>query len=224
MIPAGARPSPCPAASRPARSCCSHTLYAGAQLDFSWNRFETGLGRVHLPGAHVPAQSKPATLWKGIAESLEIAVLASVLGIACALPVGLLGARNLMPAWVSWPARALVALCRALHPVIVAILFVKAVGFGALAGILALTVASIGFIGKLFTEAIEEISLKQVEAVRATGASFGNVLISACCRRCSRASSASPPISSIPTCATPPWWASSARAGRRHAVLGLPAL
>ena len=134
--------------------------------------------RVHLPGAHVPAQFRePATLWKGIAESLEIAVLASVLGIACALPVGLLGARNLMPAWVSWPARALVALCRALHPVIVAILFVKAVGFGALAGILALTVASIGFIGKLFTEAIEEISLKQVEAVRATGASFGNVLI-----------------------------------------------
>ena len=59
---------------------------------------------------------------------------------------------------------------------IVAILFVKAVGFGALAGILALTVASIGFIGKLFTEAVEEISLKQVEAVRATGASFSSVL------------------------------------------------
>ena len=59
---------------------------------------------------------------------------------------------------------------------IVAILFVKAVGFGALAGILALTVASIGFVAKLFAEAIEEISLKQVEAVRATGASFMNVI------------------------------------------------
>ena len=65
---------------------------------------------------------------------------------------------------------------RSFHPVIVAILFVKAVGFGALAGILALTVASIGFIGKLFTEAIEEISLKQVEAMRATGAPFASVL------------------------------------------------
>ena len=58
-----------------------------------------------------------------------------------------------------------------------AIIFVKAVGFGALAGVLALSVASIGFIGKLFTDAIEEISLKQVEAVRATGASFPNVII-----------------------------------------------
>ncbi len=74
--------------------------------------------------------------------------------------VGLLGARNMMPAWVSWPARSLVALCRALHPVIVAILFVKAVGFGALAGILALTVASIGFIGKL-SRAVKRISVKR---------------------------------------------------------------
>jgi phosphonate transport system permease protein len=60
--------------------------------------------------------------------------------------------------------------------VIVAIVFVKAVGFGALAGILALTVASVGFLGKLMTEAIEEISLKQVEAVRATGAPFMSVV------------------------------------------------
>ena len=80
-------------------------------------------------------------------------------------------------AWVTWPARGLIALCRSFHPVIVAILFVKAVGFGALAGIMALIVASIGFIAKLFAEAIEEISLKQIEAVRATGAGFANVLI-----------------------------------------------
>jgi phosphonate transport system permease protein len=81
-----------------------------------------------------------------------------------------------MPPWLSWPARAVVVAARSFHPVIVAILFVKAVGFGALAGILALTVASIGFIGKLFTEAIEEISPKQVEAVRATGAPFFSII------------------------------------------------
>ena len=63
----------------------------------------------------------------------------------------------------------LIALARSLHPVIKAILFVKAVGFGPLAGILALSVASVGFVGKLFADAIEEISPKQVEAVRATG-------------------------------------------------------
>jgi ABC-type phosphate/phosphonate transport system permease subunit len=81
-----------------------------------------------------------------------------------------------MPPWVTWPARLIVVMARSFHPVIVAIVFVKAVGFGALAGTLALTVASIGFIGKLFTEAIEEISLKQVEAIRATGAPFASIL------------------------------------------------
>ena len=155
-----------------------YAVYAALQLDVSPARVRAGLDHAgtFLARMFPPNFEKPDTLIKGIVESLEIAVLASVLGIVLALPVGLLGARNLMPAWVSWPARAIVALCRSLHPVIVAILFVKAVGFGALAGILALTVASIGFIGKLFTESIEEISLKQVEAVRATGASFANVI------------------------------------------------
>jgi len=154
-----------------------YVVYACAQMDISWERVETGFenasrffGRLFPPNFH-----RWELLLKGLGESLQIAVLASTLGIVMALPLGLLGARNLMPAWASWPARAVVV-ARSLHPVIVAILFVKAVGFGALAGILALTVASIGFIGKLFTEAIEEISLKQVEAVRATGAPFFSVL------------------------------------------------
>lgn len=156
-----------------------YVIYASMQLDVTLARFVAGLGHAatFLNRMFPPNFERYNLLIKGLSESLEIAVLASTLGIFLALPLGLLGARNLMPGWASWPARTIVAFCRALHPVIVAILFVKAVGFGALAGILALTVASIGFIGKLFTESIEEISLKQVEAVRATGASFTNVII-----------------------------------------------
>ena len=155
-----------------------YVIYACAQMDISWARVETGLANAsHFFGRLFPPNfTRHELLFKGLYESLEIAILASTLGILLALPIGLAGARNLMPPWASWPARALVVTARSLHPVIVAILFVKAVGFGALAGVLALTVASIGFIGKLFTEAIEEISLKQVEAVRATGAPFLSVL------------------------------------------------
>ena len=156
----------------------AYMAYAASRLDFSYERFVVGLGN----GARFiermlpPRVAQPDSLLNGLAESLQIAVLASAVGILLALPIGLLAARNLMPPWVSWPARAVIALARSFHQVIIAILFVKAVGFGALAGILALTVASIGFIGKLFAEAIEEISLKQVEAVRATGAPFLNVI------------------------------------------------
>ena len=155
-----------------------YVVYACAQMEISWERVEVGLENAHKFFSRLfpPNFERWELLVKGLLESLQIAVLASALGIVLALPLGLLAARNLMPAWVTWPARALIVTARSFHPVIVAILFVKAVGFGALAGILALTVASIGFIGKLFTEAIEEISEKQVEGVRATGAPFASVL------------------------------------------------
>jgi phosphonate transport system permease protein len=155
-----------------------YVVYACAQLEVSWGRVVAGLDNAErfFTRLFPPNFARGDLLVKGLLESLEIAVLASTLGIALALPIGLAAARNLMPPWVTWPARAIIVMARSFHPVIVAILFVKAVGFGALAGILALTVASIGFIGKLFTEAIEEISLKQVEAVRATGAPFMSVL------------------------------------------------
>jgi len=155
-----------------------YVIYACAQLEVSWERVQAGLGNAarFFSRLFPPNFTRSDLLIKGLTESLEIAVLASTLGIALALPLGLAASRNLMPAWVSWPARFVIVAARSLHPVIVAIIFVKAVGFGALAGILALTVASIGFIGKLFTEAIEEISDKQVEAIRATGAPFVSVL------------------------------------------------
>lgn len=159
----------------------AYAVYAASILDVTWDRFVVGLeqgtrfiGRMFPPDT---APDKMQLMMKGLYESLEIAVIASVLGILISLPIGLMAARNLMPPWITWPVRLLIALCRSFHQVIIAILFVKAVGFGALAGILALTVGSIGFIGKLFAEAIEEISLKQVEAIRATGASFMNVVL-----------------------------------------------
>ena len=112
---------------------------------------------------------KLALIRDGMIESIQIAILATFVGVGLSLPVGLAAARNLSPAWLAWAARGLIAILRSFHPVIVAILFVKAVGFGVLAGILALVVSTIGFVSKLFAEVVEEISAKQVEAVRATG-------------------------------------------------------
>lgn len=139
-----------------------YIVYACSLLDFTWARFMVGIDNgVRFIGRMLPPNfSRWEILVKGLTESIEIAILASTLGIVLSLPIGLFAARNLMPVWVTWPARMLIALCRSFHPVIVAIVFVKALGFGAMSGIAALTVASIGFVGKLFAEAIEEISLK----------------------------------------------------------------
>lgn len=158
----------------------AYAIYASSTLDLTWSRFVSGLGNgaVFLSRMFPPqtAPDKLQLLYEGVLESLQIAFLSTFFGVLLALPLGILAARNLMPAAVSWAARAFIALCRSLHPVIVAILFVKAVGFGALAGALALVIASMGFISKLFGEAVEEIDMKPVEAARAAGGTFLGVM------------------------------------------------
>ncbi len=154
-------------------------IYAANYLDVSWTRFVEGIANGgNFLGEMVPVDfSRWRLLVENLIETIEIAIIASAFGVLFSLPVGMFAARNLMPPWVTWPFRVYIALCRSFHPVIFAILFVKAVGFGPLAGILTLIFASIGFIGKLFAEAIEEISLKPLEALRAAGAPFISVIM-----------------------------------------------
>lgn len=157
-----------------------YTLYATSILELTWPRFLTGLdnGAKFLSRMFPPnfAADKLELIAAGTFESIQIAVLATFFGVIFSMPLGLAAARNLSPGWLSWTARGLIAVFRSFHPVIVAILFVKAVGFGALAGILALIVSTMGFVSKLFAEVVEEMSPKPVEAIRATGASFMNLL------------------------------------------------
>ena len=158
-----------------------YAIYAAQILDITWARFLVGLdhGAKFLDRMFPPnvAADKLQLLTTGMLESLQIAILATVIGVLLSVPLGLAAARNLAPAPVAWTARILIALFRTFHPVIIAILFVKAVGFGALAGMLALIFASMGFLSKLLAEAVEEMSMKQVEAVRATGSPFLSVII-----------------------------------------------
>ena len=121
-----------------------YVVYACSTLDITLGAFRgRPRPRRALSLPHVAAQSLRADkldlLRGGMIESLQIAILATVVGVLLSLPLGLCAARNLSPLPLACAARALVALFRTFHPVIVAILFVKAVGFGALAGILALS-------------------------------------------------------------------------------------
>lgn len=156
-----------------------YLFYSVSSLGLTFDRLVIGFGESErlLSRMFPPDFSRSSLLLSGLAESLQIAIISSFFGIIISLFLGLLAARNMMPVVISVPVRGFIALCRSFHPVIIAILFVKAVGFGALAGILTLVFASIGFIAKLFAEAIEEISFKQVEAIRATGASFMSVIL-----------------------------------------------
>jgi phosphonate ABC transporter permease subunit PhnE len=158
-----------------------YVVYACRVLDVTWARFVAGFAHgARFIARMIPpslAPDKLELLYDGMTESLQIAIIATVAGVLFSLPLGLAAARNLSPLPVAWTARTAIALFRTFHPVLVAILFVKAVGFGALAGVLALVVASLGFLSKLVAEAVEDMSMRQVEAVRATGAPFLSLVI-----------------------------------------------
>jgi phosphonate transport system permease protein len=93
-------------------------------------------------------------------ETLDTALLGTVAGVVLAIPLAVLAARNTTPSpIVYYLARAAIAFFRAVPDLVWALLFVTAVGLGAFAGVLALSVHSIGMLGRLFAEVIEALSL-----------------------------------------------------------------
>jgi phosphonate transport system permease protein len=103
-------------------------------------------------------------------------VTSTALGVVLSIPVAVGAARNLAPTWVYLICRSFVALSRTLNEIIIAIFLVAMFGFGPFAGFLTLTFATIGFMAKLMAEDIEEIEASQLEALRATGAGYLQIL------------------------------------------------
>src|SRR5690606_14743334 len=104
-------------------------------------------------------------------ETVNIATLAPLLALVFAVPAAYISARNTSPHPVLvWVGRFVLVASRSVNTIIWALLFVAIFGPGAVAGVAAIAVRSIGFIGKLISEAIEEIDPAQVEAIQATGA------------------------------------------------------
>jgi phosphonate transport system permease protein len=125
-----------------------------------------------------PRWSYMDRLWAPLWDTLNIATLGTLLGIVIAVPTAFLAARNTTPSalFIRPLALFVIVASRSINSLIWALLLVAIIGPGLLAGILAIALRSIGFIGKLLYEAIEEIDESQVEAVRATGASGAQVL------------------------------------------------
>ena len=107
----------------------------------------------------------------GIVESVVIAVIATGLGLLIAVPLSLLAARNIMTKRILSTVTRLVMLAfRGIPELIIAVIFVSAMGLGPVPGTLALTVVTASFSAKLFAEALEEVDAAPREAVVAVGA------------------------------------------------------
>jgi phosphonate transport system permease protein len=112
-----------------------------------------------------------ANIYRAIAQTLAMAFLGTLLGTIGSLFVGFLAARNVMPfAIVRQIVRRILDVLRGIDQLVWGLVFVRAVGLGPLAGVLAIFVSDLGTLSKLYSEAIENIDRKQVEGVKATGA------------------------------------------------------
>jgi len=102
--------------------------------------------------------------------TIQIALWGTFLAAVLAVPFGILSARNMAPWYIVQPIRRLMDACRSIHELVFAVLFVVAVGLGPFAGVMALFIHTTGILAKLFSEAVEAIDHRPVEAIRSTGA------------------------------------------------------
>ena len=123
-------------------------------------------------------QYYPKGVHEVLIETLHIATLGTILAILMALPLGVLAAHNLTPSTtLNYLAKFLLVSSRSVNSLVWALLFVAIFGPGALAGTMAIAFRSIGFVGKLFSEALEETQPGPVEALRSCGAPWLSVFI-----------------------------------------------
>lgn len=134
---------------------------------------------ISLIGESIPPDFSDWQSWvMPVLETLVMSLAGTVLAIAMSLPLAFLAARNTAPHAVVYQiARGVLNALRAIPELIMGIIFVAAVGFGALPGVLALGLHSVGMVGKFFSEAIEHVAEEPVEAVRSTGASSLQVIL-----------------------------------------------
>ncbi len=107
-----------------------------------------------------------------VAVTLQISLLGTALGTIAALVLGCLAAEGLTPHWVHHPIKIFLAVLRSVPVILLALLFVAAVGLGALPGVLAIAIHSVGRLGKLFAEECETVDRGVWEAMDSAGANW----------------------------------------------------
>ena len=168
----------------PAERLARFSIYFAIVFAVAWSVHSVEVIVEFIWDAHVQIADMGQRMWpiawgfypKGVhealIETLNIAAVSTLLGVLMAVPVGFLAAHNATPyRFVNYCAKFLLVSTRSVNTLLWALFFVAVFGPGALAGTLAIAFHSIGFIGKLFSEAVEDTHKGSIEALTAAGAS-----------------------------------------------------
>ncbi len=120
----------------------------------------------------------PGGIHQALMETLHIASLGTLLALVLAIPVGVMGANNIVRVpLLNWLAKLILVSSRSVNTLVWALLFVAVFGPGALAGTVCIGFRSVGFVGKLFAEALEEADPGPIEALTAAGAPWTSIFL-----------------------------------------------
>ena len=146
--------------------------------EFSFQQFWRGAPQLfHFFGRMTPPDwSVGDVVLTSAAETLQTTVAGTFLGAVFAYPLGVLAASNSTPVWVHLPVKAFMAFVRSIPLLLLALLFVSAVGLGPFPGALALAVHSVGVLGRFVAEEIEATDPRPLLALQGTGASSVQVI------------------------------------------------
>ena len=137
---------------------------SGRELDY-WANIQRFLGYFLPPDFSV----WPETL-RALAETFQIAIMATFFATLLSFPLAALGARTIAPRWLVAPARLLMNAARTIPGLIWALIGVAIVGANPLAGVIGLTFYSLGYLGKFFSDAFESVDAEVARGLRAMGA------------------------------------------------------
>ena len=125
-----------------------------------------------------PDPTNLPSILEAIWQTINIATIATFIAVFLSLPVAYIAAQNTTPNRITlWIGRFILVSSRSVNTIIWALLFVAIFGPGIIAGIIAIMFRSVGFLGKLLGEAIEEINPEPIEALEACGASRFKVVL-----------------------------------------------
>ncbi|OEO32397.1 phosphonate ABC transporter, permease protein PhnE [Devosia insulae DS-56] len=142
-------------------------------IEASPQRIWDGLGKLGFLVRFMWPPSDGGAFWEHVyamLQTLGMAFLGTLIAAVVALPLGFLGAKNVVPNWLfHFGLRRGFDSLRGIDSLVWALIFVSAVGLGPFAGVLAIAVSDVMVFSKLFAEAIENVERKQIEGVRAAG-------------------------------------------------------
>jgi phosphonate transport system permease protein len=146
--------------------------WQGLEIDLAIFENATEYAKAFIGDFYPPNWSVLDLAIEALIKTVQMSILGTTVGAIISLPIAIASAHNIAPMWLRWSASFLQNIIRSVPSIVLALIFVAVVGLGEIAGTLAVSVYTIGYLAKFYQEAIESVEPSSLEALQVSGASW----------------------------------------------------